>query len=226
MRRGIARAQATPARAGSGSHSPRGERRQGEDRSPQCARCLAPCHGPPHALRVTWTQRTSMRTDLPTRLLTGGTGMPVLDAEADFRRARRAYRAARIGRRLARRPSCSCPLTLGDSNALPAGTRRLEVVQLGSIVGTLEPTAQFDARFRPASEALRSRWQRIALAHRIGSPLPPITVWRRSKGLYVVDGRHRVSVALAFGQSDIDAWVAGPPHRLAAGRAGSPSVRP
>jgi hypothetical protein len=37
---------------------------------------------------------------------------------------------------------------------------------LRSIVGTLEATTQFDARFRPTSELRRHRWERIALTHR------------------------------------------------------------
>jgi hypothetical protein len=83
----------------------------------------------------------------------------------------------------------------------------MRVVPLRSIVGTMEPTVHFDARFRPASEVLRWRWERIALAHRKGDPLPPIVVLERPEGYYIVDGRHRVSVALALGHPDIDAWV-------------------
>lgn len=65
----------------------------------------------------------------------------------------------------------------------------------------------FDACFRPASEKVRRRWERVALAHRTGTALPPITVLERPDGYYVVDGRHRVSVARALGHRDIDAWV-------------------
>lgn len=92
---------------------------------------------------------------------------------------------------------------------LLGGQRRLEVVSLHAVVGTLEPTVHFDDRFRPASEVLRRRWERIALAHRSGDALPPIDVLKRPDGYYVVDGRHRVSVARAMGHPDIDAWVTG-----------------
>lgn len=54
------------------------------------------------------------------------------------------------------------------------GIAHLEVVPLRSIVGTLEPTTQFDARFRPTSELIRHRWERIALTHRKGDALPPM----------------------------------------------------
>jgi hypothetical protein len=135
------------------------------------------------------------------------TGNPILDAQADFRRARRAHAAARIGRLLARRPRCSGPPTLTDVTAKVGGNGQLEVVPLGSIVGTLEPTTHFDARFRPTSELIRPRWERVALAHRKGDTLPPVVLVARPDGYYIVDGRHRVSVALALGQREIDGWV-------------------
>lgn len=137
------------------------------------------------------------------------TGLPILDAQADFRRARRGHRAMRVARWFTRKRGCACPLTLTDSEAGNGGVTRLEVVPLDSIVGTVEPTAQFDASFRPASETLRWRWEQIALAHRKGHALPPIVVRKRPEGYYVVDGRHRVSVARALGHRDIDAWVTG-----------------
>jgi ParB-like chromosome segregation protein Spo0J len=80
-------------------------------------------------------------------------------------------------------------------------------VTLDSIVGTVEARTDFDARFRPASNRIRRRWERIALAHRTGRALPPITLVRRPDGHYVIDGRHRVSVARALGHRDIEAWV-------------------
>jgi hypothetical protein len=83
------------------------------------------------------------------------------------------------------------------------------VIQLTEVVGTLEPTISFDASFRPASELVRARWQRIALAHHRGVALPPINVLQLHDGYYVTDGRHRVSVARALGHPDIAAWVTG-----------------
>ena len=137
------------------------------------------------------------------------TGMPVLDAEADFRRARRAHRVARVGRWLGRRSDRQHPPALGEAAVLRGGLPRAQMVPLDAIVGTLEPTRHFDASFRPASEVLRGRWQRIALAHRRGDALPPIELVKRPDGYYVLDGRHRVSVARALGHPDIDARVTG-----------------
>jgi hypothetical protein len=135
------------------------------------------------------------------------TGMPLLDAQDDFLRARRAYMAARIARWLTRQTNGNRPLTLTDAAVPSAAPQRLEVVPVSRIVGTLEPTSHFDAHFRPASEVVRHRWQRIALAHRTGLALPSIRLAKRSNEYYVIDGRHRVSVARAFGDPDINAWV-------------------
>jgi hypothetical protein len=74
-------------------------------------------------------------------------------------------------------------------------------------VGTVDATTDFDAGFRPATHRVSTRWQSVARAHRSGRALPPIAVIERRDGYYVLDGRHRVSVARALGQRDIDAWT-------------------
>jgi hypothetical protein len=108
------------------------------------------------------------------------------------------------------RRSCNRLRALSGAVPLAAGPARLEVVSVQEIIGTLEPTRNFDAKFRPASNAVRWRWERIAMAHRKGTALPPVVLRRQADGFYVVDGRHRVSVARALGYRDIDAWVSGP----------------
>ena len=129
------------------------------------------------------------------------TGLPAQDAADDFVRARRAARAVRL---LGRRDALPA---LTDAGATTRRPTRLEVIPTDAIVGSLEPTIVFDARFRPISDHVRHRWQRIAFAHRTGVSLPPITVVERPDGYYVVDGRHRVSVARAMGHRDIEARV-------------------
>ena len=66
-------------------------------------------------------------------------------------------------------------------------------------------------RVRPYDSAMfgitTSYSTRIALAHRTGRALPPITLVRRPDGHYVIDGCHRVSAARALGHRDIEAWV-------------------
>jgi hypothetical protein len=135
-------------------------------------------------------------------MLSHTTGIPVFDARDDFVRARRSARAARL---LGRRPNAL--RTLADADGLPRARARLEVIPTEAIVGTVEPTIAFDGQFRPVSDHVRARWERVALAHRTGVSLPPITVLERPGGYYVVDGRHRVSVARALGFRDIEARV-------------------
>jgi hypothetical protein len=137
------------------------------------------------------------------------TGLPLLDSQSDFLRARRSHRAASVVSWLRRRRCGNRLRSLPHAAALAPGPARLEVVALQAIVGTLEPTRNFDSKFRPASNLVRRRWERIALAHRKGDALPPVVLRRQADGYYVVDGRHRVSVARALGYLDIDAWVSG-----------------
>ena len=98
-------------------------------------------------------------------LFRSSTGMPVADARDDFLRARRAQVAARAARWVAGgRRRARVPRTLTGIAGVPRGAARLEVIPLKTIVGTLEPTIMLDAAFRPASELVRARWERIALA--------------------------------------------------------------
>jgi hypothetical protein len=151
-----------------------------------------------------------------------GTGMPVLDAHADFQRARRAQIAARALHWLwPRRTRQSHPRALDAIRALAWTPSSLRVIALDAIVGTVDATADFDAAFRPTTHRIAARWQRIALAHRRGQALPPITAIEHAEGYYVIDGRHRVSVARALGHRDIEAWVS-PTLRTAGHR---PSMR-
>jgi hypothetical protein len=132
----------------------------------------------------------------------------MLDAHADFQRARRAHIAARAVHWLTRRRTGqSHPRTLNGVHALAWTSSRLRVIPLDAIAGSVEATTDFDAEFRPTTNRISARWRRVALAHRRGNSLPPITAIEGPDGYYVTDGRHRVSVARALGQTDIEAWV-------------------
>ena len=139
--------------------------------------------------------------------MNAATGMPVFDAREDFARARRAAQVARLAWWLGGRRRPRLPGTQDDGDWLARGASGARVIPLAEIVGTLEPTTCFDADFRPASDLVRARWERIALAHRRGIALPPSDVLQRPDGYYIADGRHRVSVARALGDRDIDARV-------------------
>jgi len=140
------------------------------------------------------------------------TGFPQADVENDFLRARRQQVLAALARRLLRRPHDSGRLLTLDEVTGALGMRGeryrgLQTIRLAAIVGTIDSRRDFDRRFRPASNRVRSRWEQLALAQRRGAPIPPIQVYRVGDLHFVSDGHHRVSIAAATGQQTIDAYV-------------------
>ena len=140
------------------------------------------------------------------------TGLSNLDAESDFQRARRRQVLSTLARRLRGGPddiNLILPFDEVVAAVGRAGERRigLEVIELRTVVGSVDRTADFDRRFRPTSNRLRERWQGINLAQRSGRGMPPITVYRVGDLHFVRDGHHRVSVALALGRTVIEANV-------------------
>jgi hypothetical protein len=140
------------------------------------------------------------------------TGFPAQDAKTDFSRARRRQLLTRLATRLRREPG-DLNLILPFEEVVEALGRRgerslgLQTIPLDSIVGTVDRVREFDRRFRPTSQRVRGRWERMAEAQRRGQPMPPISVYRIGDMHFVKDGHHRVSVARAHGRDDIDAYV-------------------
>jgi hypothetical protein len=117
-----------------------------------------------------------------------------------------------VMRHVRRQPAEADTLLLLDDvvDALGRGGERhlgLRTISVDSIVGSLEVRRDFDRRFRPTSNRVRSRWEGLALAERRGAPLPPIEVYRVGTLHFVADGHHRVSIAHATSQKLIDAYV-------------------
>ncbi len=139
------------------------------------------------------------------------TGFPREDAENDFLRARRREVAGRVAQWLRRASDGAQLMTLDQVvGALgQRGQRRLglQTIRLDTIVGTLDARRDFDRRFRPASNRLRTRWVHLALMQRRGEALLPIEVFRVGRCHFVEDGHHRVSIARATRQKTIDAYV-------------------
>jgi hypothetical protein len=140
------------------------------------------------------------------------TGMPGVDAQHDFIRARRRAVIGKLIGRLRGEPN-DVGMTLPYEEAIAAlgfvGERSLgvQVVQLDTIVGSVDRSRDFDRRFRPTSARVRSRWEQIAEAVRRGEAMPPVDLLRVGEIHFVRDGHHRVSVARSFGWADIDARV-------------------
>ena len=140
------------------------------------------------------------------------TGFPAADVDNDFQRARRRQVLARLAHRLRREPD-DVNLILPFDEVVAAlglrGERRLglQTIRLDTIVGSVDSTRDFDRRFRPTSDRVRERWERLALAQRRGEPIPPIEVYRIGDMHFVNDGHHRVSIAMATGAKTIEAYV-------------------
>jgi hypothetical protein len=152
------------------------------------------------------------------------TGMPSVDAQHDFMRARRQATLSRVAARLRGEPDDVRVIlpyeevidALGFVSERPAGAA---VVPLDAIVGTVDRQREFDRRFRPTSGRVRSRWEHIAAAMRRGDSLPPVDLLRIGEIYFVRDGHHRVSVARALKLTDIDAYVTDVVTRVGAERA-------
>ena len=65
----------------------------------------------------------------------------------------------------------------------------------------------FDRDFNPLQDHNKERWLNIAAARRRGKALPPVELVQVEDIYFVLDGHHRISVAQAMGQQDIEAMV-------------------
>jgi hypothetical protein len=140
------------------------------------------------------------------------TGFPVADVGDNFLRARRRQVLARLAAKLRREPDDVNLVLPFDEVVAALGHRGeqylgLQTIKLESVVGSVDSTRDFDRRFRPTSSRVRERWERLALAQLRGEAMPPIEVYRIGDLHFVKDGHHRVSIAIAGGRRDIDAYV-------------------
>ncbi|MDQ1423987.1 MAG: hypothetical protein QOD72_1485 [Acidimicrobiaceae bacterium] len=140
------------------------------------------------------------------------TGFPRADVENDFLRMRRRQVLAKLAHKLSREPDDVSLILPFDEVVAALGYEGeqfvgLKTIKLSALVGTVDSRRDFDRRFRPTSARVRERWERLALAQRRGEPMPPIDVYRVGDMYFVRDGHHRVSIALASGQTTIDAYV-------------------
>lgn len=119
---------------------------------------------------------------------------------------------ARLAHRLRREPDDVNVILPFDEVVAALGLRGerslgLQSIRLDTVVGTVDSRRDFDSRFRPTSSRVRARWERLALAQRRGASVPPIDVYRIGDLHFVKDGHHRVSIAIANGESVIEAYV-------------------
>jgi hypothetical protein len=115
-----------------------------------------------------------------------------------------------------------CSRCLHTLDGVDAGgevrTRRCEgiqVVPITQIQGSESRSSDFDRDFHPLQDRTRERWLSVAVARQRGKSLPPVELIQVGEIYFVRDGHHRISVARALGQQEIEArvlvWqVAGP----------------
>ncbi len=140
------------------------------------------------------------------------TGFPDADAENDFARMRRQAEFARLAAWLRREPvDINTVLPFDEVVAalgrLGESALGLQQVEVSAIVGSVDRTKDFDRYFRPTSSRIRERWQRLAAAQRRGESVPPVQLYKIGSMYFVVDGHHRVSIAIARHLATIDAYV-------------------
>jgi hypothetical protein len=150
------------------------------------------------------------------------TGQPREDAKIAFDRERRRRTLSRLASRMrfeADDVSNMLPFeeVVGALGATSRASIGEKVIPLDAIVGTVDRRHDdFDRSFRP-SPSTRGRWERIAEARKRGEAMPPIDVFQIGDLYFVQDGHHRVSVARAMGDKDINANVTQVRTKLGAG---------
>src|SRR5947209_186688 len=84
----------------------------------------------------------------------------------------------------------------------------IRAVTLDRIVGSVGRSRELRSDFRPVSahgNTLRYRELRLAMSR--GAEVPPIELYKLDDRYYIIDGHHRVSIALSLGWMYIDAVI-------------------
>ena len=145
------------------------------------------------------------------------TGYGTMDPEVASRRSgverfRSLYRSAKWARLwsvfFGRRSRLQ---TLGDAlDGRLVRSRRelgLRTVPIAQIDGSEGRNDDFDTKFRPLRPQHVTRWLSIFGARQRGIALPPVELLQLGERYFVRDGHHRISVARALGQEEIEANV-------------------
>ena len=101
-----------------------------------------------------------------------------------------------------------------DADRAGVHTRRdlgVRTIEVARIVGSVDRCHELGLDFRPPLRRRRKhdedRFRRVKQAIEEGIPMPAIEVYKLGFGYYVLDGHHRVAVALEEGQIEIEAHV-------------------
>ncbi len=83
----------------------------------------------------------------------------------------------------------------------------VQTVSIDQIRGSQGRCNDFDSNFTPLKDHIQERWVGIATAYHAGTALPLVKLVQVGQEYFVQDGHHRVSVARALGQKEIEAEV-------------------
>jgi nucleotide-binding universal stress UspA family protein len=90
-------------------------------------------------------------------------------------------------------------------------TLGVRTIEISRIVGSVDRCHELGADFRPPLRRRRGhdedRFRHLRQAAEAGASIPAIDVYKLGFGYYVLDGHHRVALALEQGQIEIDANV-------------------
>jgi len=102
-------------------------------------------------------------------------------------------------------------LTLAEATTVQASgncySAGWQLVPIDRIQGSQGRCLDFDRYFYPQRDHLKSRWLGVAAAQKLGVALPPVELIQVGDIYFVRDGHHRISVAKAMGQLEINAEV-------------------
>jgi hypothetical protein len=118
--------------------------------------------------------------------------------------ARRKLWSRLVGRRSALLHLSDVP---GHHQLMARPNAGVQQVRIDLIRGSEGRADDFDVDFRPLNGHQKERWVSIAVARSQDVPLPPVNLVQVGDYYYVRDGHHRISVAKAEGQVEIDAEV-------------------
>ncbi|NTV62986.1 MAG: ParB N-terminal domain-containing protein [Oscillochloris sp.] len=89
----------------------------------------------------------------------------------------------------------------------------LQSIPLTRICGSEGRAHDFDRHFAPLHEHIRERWVSLAALRSAGHALPPVDLVQIGERYFILDGHHRISIAHAFGDTTIEAYVTRWPDR-------------
>ena len=124
-----------------------------------------------------------------------------------FEKALSAARRRRLADRLTGRGRGLRSLDRKAQGRNERTTTRIVQIPLSRIAGSEGRSEDFDSAFMPLKAHLQERWVGIAAARRQGIPLPPVELVQVGGEYFVRDGHHRISVAVAMGQIEIEARI-------------------